>query len=157
MKLNEQAMRLITRCLFLVSIIGMVSCRGGLVEYRGRTVDPDRRIELLENGPRKGTWHTFDLTINYQYEINTDILRLSGVTELSRHYQSGYKALRHFFLTLFFLDDAGKVQESHLILNASASSLDDRVAFDKSLEIPINASFMAFHYMLGVQEGRRMG
>ena len=155
MEFNKKVIFIIKRCFFLISIISMVSCQGSLFSYQGWTVDPDKRIDLLEGGPHEGTWQTFDLTINYQYEKKADILKLSGVTELSHHYKYNYEALRHFYLTLFFLDNEDKVQESKLILNDSASGLDDQVSFKKSLEIPLGAVSMAFHYELEVQEGRR--
>ena len=158
MEFNKKVIFIIKRCFFLISIISMVSCQGSLFSYQGWTVDPDKRIDLLEGGPHEGTWQTFDLTINYQYEKKADILKLSGVTELSHHYKYNYEALRHFYLTLFFLDNEDKVQESKLILNASASGLDDQVSFKKSLEIPLGAVSMAFHYELTAQEsieGRR--
>ena len=155
MEFNKKVIFIIKRCFFLISIISIISCQGSLFSYQGRTVDPDRRIDLLEGGPHEGTWQTFDLTINYQYEKKAGILQLSGVTELSLHYKSNYEVLRHFFLTLFFLDNEGKVQEGKLIFNASASGLDDQVSFKKRFEIPLGAVSMAFHYDIGVQEGRR--
>ena len=53
----------------VISLVSIVACQGRLFSYRGAPVEPDRRITLLEDGLYKGSWKTFDLAMEYQYEI----------------------------------------------------------------------------------------
>jgi len=152
MELSKKVLFLIKICVLLMFFASMIACQSRLFSYRGRTIEPDRRMDLLVDGSYEGSWETFDLTINYRYEKKAETLQLSGVAELSDYYKFNYAALRNFFLTLFFLDNKGKVQESELVLNASSLNFDDRFTFNKSLEIPHGISSIAFHYDIGVIE-----
>jgi hypothetical protein len=139
----------------LTALVSIVACQGSLFSYRGRTVEPDRRIDLLEGGLHEGSWQTFDLTIEYQYEKKADKLQLSGVAELSDHYKYNYESLDNFYLTAFFLDIEGKVLEGKLVLNAITSEPDDKFSFKKSLEIPPGTVSISFHDMFQVREALR--
>ena len=140
-------------CLMIVALVGLVSCNGSLLSYRGATVDPDSRIDLLENASYKGTWQTFDLTVTYQYEKGTNLLQLSGVAELSEHYQANYEKLRHLYVTVYFLGADDKVIEGKLILNAVSIDIDGKFRFKRNLEMPPETVAMAFGYDGEVREG----
>jgi len=157
MGFNKKVLFIIKWYFVLISLVSIVACQSSLFSYRGRTVEPDRRIDLLEGGPHEGSWHTFDLTIEYQYEKKADKLQLSGVAELSDHYKYNYETLDHFYLTVFFLDIEGKVLDSKLVYNAISSYLDDEFYFKKNLEIPSNAVSITFHDLIGVRELVRNG
>ena len=152
MEISKKELFILKICVSLIFLVSMIACQSRLFSYRGRTIEPDRRMNLMVDGSYEGIWETFDLTINYRYEKKAETLQLSGDAELSDHYKFNYAALRNFFLTLFFLDDKGKVQESELLLNASFSNIDDRFTFNKSLEIPRGTSSIAFYYDIGVIE-----
>jgi hypothetical protein len=155
MGFNKKVLFIIKWYFVLISLVSIVACQGSLFSYRGRTVEPDRRIDLLEGGLHEGSWQTFDLTIEYQYEKKADKLQLSGVAELSDHYKYNYESLDNFYLTAFFLDIEGKVLEGKLVLNAITSEPDDKFSFKKSLEIPPGTVSISFHDMFQVREALR--
>lgn len=137
----------------LLSLVGIVACQSSFFSYRGATVEPDDRICLLEEGPGHGLWQTFDLAINYQYEKKTDMLELSGVVELSHHYRSLYEILNRLHITVYFLDNEGKVLEGKLVFISSSLKIDDIFSFKHSLEIPQDTVSFTFSYMGGVRGG----
>jgi hypothetical protein len=155
MEISKKILLILTRYILIVFLVIITACQGGLFSYRGRIVEPDKRLALSEGGPHKGSWQTFDLMVDYQYEQKAGKLHLSGVAELSYHYKANYDNLDHFYLTVFFLDTEGKVLDSELVLNAISSDLDETFPFEKNLEIPSNSVSIAFHDMIGVREGNR--
>ncbi len=155
MGFNKKTLFIIKGCFMLFSLVGIVACQSSLFSYRGATVEPDDRIYLLEEGPRHGLWQTFDLVIEYQYEKKTDMLELSGVVELSHHYRSLYEILNRFYLTVYFLDNEGKVLEGKLVLNSNSLKIDDKFSFKHFLGIPPGTVSITFSYLGGVRGGGR--
>ena len=139
----------------LLFLVGIVACQSSFFSYRGATVEPDDRIYLLEEGPRQGLWQTFDLAIEYQYERKFNTLELSGVVEFSHHYRSLYDILNRFYLTVYFLDNEGKVLEGKLVLISNSLKIDDKFSFKHFLEIPPGTVSITFSYLGGVREGGR--
>ncbi len=152
MEFSKSVFFTITRCVLVIFLVSLAACQSGLFSYRGRIVEPDKRLALSKGGPHKGSWQTFDLTVEYQYEQKAGKLQLSGDAELSHHNKANYEMLHHFYLTVFFLDIEGKVLDSELVLNAISSDLDDTFSFKKNLEIPSNAVSITFHDVIGVVE-----
>jgi hypothetical protein len=153
MAINKKTLFIIKVCFMLLSLVGIVACQSSLFSYRGATVEPDDRINLLEEGPGHGVWQTFDLAIEYQYEKKTDMLELSGVVELSHHYRSLYDILTRFYLTVYFLDNEGKVLEGKQVLISNSLKLDDKFSFKHFLEIPPDTVSFTFSYLGGVRGG----
>jgi hypothetical protein len=154
MKFKKKILFTIKLYFLLIFLFSLVACQGSLFSYRGRTVEPDRRIELLENGPHEGIWQTNDLTIKYRYEKKADIMQLSGVAELSDRYKFFDEVVERFYLTLFFLDNKDRVLEDKEILHSSYSLPYDKFTFKKSIEIPPSVISIAYHYQLRVRIGR---
>jgi hypothetical protein len=153
MEFNKNAFGIIKWYLMVISLVSIVACQGSLFSYRGSTVKPYRRINLLEDGLYKGSWQTFDLTIEYQYEIKADMLHLSGVAELGDHYKSLYEILSYLYITVYFLDTDGKVMEEKLILNTPSPYIDDNFLFNHHLKIPPGTASITLGYMGGVGGG----
>ena len=86
---------------FLIN--GIIACTSYMQKYRGKTIDPDSRIDLLEEGSQEGIWQPFDLRLEYQYERSDNILLLSGNVQLSQFYSDNYPYLKNFYLYLFFI------------------------------------------------------
>jgi len=143
----------ITGYFMLLSLVGLVACQSSFFSYRGATVEPDDRIYLLEEGPGHGLWQTFDLVIDYQYEKKADMLELSGVVELSHHYRSLYEILSRLYLTVYFLDNEGKVLEGKQVFISTSLKIDDKFSFKHLLEIPPDTVSFTFSYMGGVRGG----
>ncbi len=152
MEFGKSVFFTIMRYVLIIFLVSIAACQSSLFSYRGRTVEPDRQLALLEGGPHEGSWQTFDLTVEYQYEKKAGQLQLAGVAELSDHYKYNYETLDHFYLTLFFLDIEGKVLDSKLVLNAISSDLDDEFYFKKNLQIPSGTVSFTFDDMIGVRE-----
>lgn len=152
MKFKKKILFTIKLYFLFISLFSLVACQGSLFSYRGRTVEPDRRIDLLENGHHKGIWQTNDLTIKYRYEKKADILQLSGVAELSDRYKFNDAVIEHFYLRLFFLDNEDRVLQDKPILNGSYSLPYDKFSFKKRIEIPPGVVSIAYHYMLRVRK-----
>jgi hypothetical protein len=133
--------------LLVISLVSIVACQGSLASYRGATVEPEERIALLEDGLQKGSLQTFDLTMEYQYEIKNDMLQLSGVAELGNHYQSLYESLSYLYITVYFVDTDGKVMEDKIILNTPSMYIDDNFLFNHHLKIPPGTASITFGYI----------
>ena len=153
MGFNKKTLFIIKGYFLLLSLVSIVACQSSFFSYRGATVEPDDRIYLLEEGPRQGLWQTFDLAIKYQYERKLNMLELSGVVEFSHHYRSLYEILNRFYLTVYFLDNEGKVLEGKLVLISSSLNIDDKFSFKHFLEIPPGTVSITFSYLGGVRGG----
>ena len=153
MGFNKKVLFIIKGCFMLLFFVGIVACQSSFFSYRGATVEPDDRIYLVEEGPGHGLWQTFDLAIEYQYEKKTDMLELSGVVELSHHYRSLYDILTRFYLTVYFLDNEGKVLEGKQVFISNSLKLDDKFSFKHLLEIPQDTVSFTFSYLGGVRGG----
>jgi len=153
MGFNKKTLFIIKGCFMLLFLVGIVSCQSSLFSYIGETVEQDDRIYLLEEGPGYGLWQTFDLVIEYKYEKKPDMLELSGVVELSNHYKSLYDILKSFSLTVYFLDNEGKVLEGKQVFISNSLKLDDKFSFKHFLDIPPGTVSITFSYLGGVTGG----
>ncbi|UCD33308.1 MAG: hypothetical protein JSV38_05415, partial [Desulfobacterales bacterium] len=98
MEFNKSIFFTIAKYILIIFLFGITACQSGLFSYRGRIIEPERHLTLLTNGPHKGLWETFDLTLEYQYEQKAGQLHVSGAAQLSYHYQTSYEVLDHFYL-----------------------------------------------------------
>ena len=153
MGLNKKTLYIIKGYFLLLSLVSIVACQSSFFSYRGATVEPDDRIYLLDEGPGHGLWQTFDLAIEYQYEKKSDMLELSGVMELSHHYRSLYEILSRLYLTVYFLDNEGKVLEGKQVFISTSLKIDDKFSFKHFLEIPPGTVSITFSYMGKVRGG----
>ncbi len=153
MRFNKNIILILTVYFMLLSLVGIVACQSSLFSYRGATVEPDDRIYLLDEGLGQGLWQTFDLVIEYQYEKKADTLELSGVVELSYHYRSLYEILSRLYLTVYFLDNEGKVLEGKQVFISTSLKIDDKFSFKHFLEIPPDTVSITFSYMGKVRGG----
>jgi hypothetical protein len=60
MGISKKILFSITRYILIIFLVSITACQGGLFSYRGRIVEPDKRLALSEGGPHKGSWQTFD-------------------------------------------------------------------------------------------------
>ena len=129
---------------FLIN--GIIACTSHMQKYRGKMIDPDSRIDLLEEGSQEGIWQPFDLRLEYQYERSDNILLLSGNVQLSQFYSDIYPYLKNFYLYLFFINKEGKILDNKRIVNAISSDVNDRFPFKQKLTIPSNTVYISFGY-----------
>ncbi len=142
----------------LINLFG--ACTGKLLSYRGGWVDEENRISLLEGGPHKGIWETRDLSVEYEYQLDTKNLQISGVVELANYISNGFSALDHLNLYIHFLDANGIVLDTKGInifgFNRFLAFLEE-MSFNRRLDLSEDTVAVAFSYRGKVTEGGSRG
>ena len=121
----------------------MAGCVPTAELYIGRAVTNAPIIKLEKDANVSGTWQTFDVTINYRYQADGDIIELAGQGELSQHYQLVYDGVRSLRVYLFLLDADGRVLET-IEIPAFMISTEDKFAFKNTFRI--NQSMRGFSF-----------
>ncbi len=98
----------------------------------------------IEQPRYSGQWKGNDITVEYSYSKDQGQMDLSGNVRFSYSLTMGYTDLRNFRLSAIFLDENGKVLEE-IGLATNRGSLDP-FPFDRRINLPSNAVFMAFSY-----------
>ena len=98
----------------------------------------------IEHPRFSGQWKGNDLSVEYSYSKDQGQMELSGKARFSYSLSMGYSNLQDFHLGAIFLDENGKVLEQIGL----ATNLDtlDPVPFNRRINLPPNAVFMAFSY-----------
>jgi len=130
-----------------------IACHGTLFSYRGAFVDMENRIALLENGPHEGIWKTRDLAVNYRYKTKANMLQLSGQIEFNNHLQYNFTSLDHFSLSIYFIDEEGKILGYKTIAIAGYRKRLKNISFDHNIEMPSNVNSISFGYDGRASEG----
>ncbi len=98
----------------------------------------------IEQPRYSGRWKGNDLTVEYHYSRDQGYMDLSGNVRFSYSLIMGYTDLRNFRLGALFLDENGKVlEETGLATNRGSF---DPIPFNRRINLPSNAVFMAFSY-----------
>jgi hypothetical protein len=117
-----------------------------------RTVAPQNRIPLTRDAQQGGSWESSDASLEYQY------LKESGVTKLSFRGRAKAK-YDEFIVSVVFLDADGKILERRNVYNSGyrgeiIPKKRFRQDFENTLEIPQEATHMAFQSLLRPYIGR---
>ena len=128
----------VSLCLLFV----MAGCVPTAELYVGKAVT-SAPIVTLEGADVSGTWQTFDVTINYRYQTDGDIIELAGQGELSQHYQMMYEGVRSLSVYLFLLDADGIVLAT-IEIPAFLSYTEDTFAFKNTFKT--NQSMRGFSF-----------
>ena len=123
----------------------MAGCVPTAELYIGKqvTAAPIAQLQVGENV--SGTWQTFDMTINYQYQADGDIITLAGQGELSQHYQMVYDGVRYLRVYLFLLDADGLVLDT-IEIPAFLTNTEDQFAFNNPFKVNENIKGFSFGY-----------
>jgi len=132
--------------LSLFFLIFLAACNASLFSYSNAIVGTENRIALLEGKSSKGSWNTRDLSVNYNYNMDANIMQLSGQVEFDNHLQYNFTSLDHFFLWIYFIDEEGKIIGNKVIAVAGYRRRLKNISFDHNLQIPSNANGIAFGY-----------
>jgi hypothetical protein len=136
-----------TGLLFLSSVIAVA-----LIVTASRIISADAGAQSVSAADRlsieqplySGQWKGNDLTVEYRYSKDQGQMDLSGNIRFSYSMTMGYTNLQDFRLGAIFLDKNGKVlQEIGLATNRNAF---DPIPFNRRINLPSNAVFMAFSY-----------
>ena len=134
-------------------MLSFYACNASLFSYLGATVDTENRIALLEGKSRKGSWNTRDLSVNYNYKMDTNFLQLSGQVEFDNHLQYNFTSLNHFSLWVYFIDEEGKIVGYKAIAVAGYRRRIKNISFDHNIEMPSNVNSITFGYDGTASEG----
>ncbi|MBN1932041.1 MAG: hypothetical protein JW786_10590 [Desulfobacterales bacterium] len=134
-------------------MVGCLACQGRFYGYQGAVVGREYRILLLEGGPHQGSWRTNDLTIYYGYSKKLLRVELSGRVELAGYLQKSFSQIENFFLTLHFLDSAGTVLKSSVLLTAGYRQEIEKLSFNRLIEVVPETAAIVFSYKGRVREG----
>lgn len=133
----------------LAVVLGLLGVLAGCVPtaelYIGKQVTAAPTVQIEESTNVSGTWQTFDMTINYQYLADGDLIELAGQGELSQHYQLVYNRVRSLRVYLFLLDADGIVQET-IDIPALLTTTEDKFSFNKTFRTADGVKGFAFGY-----------
>ena len=131
-----------------ILLIGISGCQVQPIEsyYVGLQTPPDKSLPLLKQGIHSGQWETFDLMVNYQYQVENDSLEISGKVTLVNYYQINKTSLRDLELFLFFLDGDSMVSQTVRVLKTLSSDLYASHPFEKNFQIPTATKAISFGY-----------
>ena len=134
--------------LWFVCLLALVAsgCVETAMMYRGNTVSSVPVVALEENGPNAGTWETFDLTIEYDYAQDGNVLEITGEVALNQHYQLTYDHLRRLYIYMFFVDENSQVLETFSFVGIMTGSTEDRLRVSRSYVVPTGAVGISFGY-----------
>ena len=132
--------------LLSISVLVFTACHGRLPDHSGGTVDAENRIALLKGGPHKGSWNTRDLAVNYNYNLNTNVIQLSGLVEFEDYLHYNFTLLDHFSLWIYFVGEEGNIVGDRVIAMADYRKRIENIPFNYNLELPKNAQGIAFGY-----------
>ena len=138
---------LVTRILSTVFFFTLMACTPVPTSqlYHGDTVTEVQIVNLSDSGPQQGSWSTFDMAIDYQYQIENGGLHISGTGMLSQHYQLLYAGVRQLRVYLFLLDAAGRVQQT-VSLSAFLADTEDTFRFDQRVALAPEMKAFTFGY-----------
>ncbi len=109
----------------------------------------------IEQPRSSGEWKGRDLSVKYDYAINTGQMSLSGRVEFGNSMRMGYSGLSQFRLILVFADENGNVVgRAPLAVKATLHRSD----FKDDIAVPPSTKVMAFQYdgvAIGMDGGDR--
>jgi len=90
---------------FLLFLLTLTACQG-----MERMVKPEDRISLQEGGPHSGNWESKTMSLDYQYNKQSDEIKLSArPTVKTKASYAGFK------VWVLFVDSQGKIIEEKSI------------------------------------------
>jgi hypothetical protein len=142
-------------CLCVVSLILVATgCTGASKSFTGNKVSSAPVVSIKQGGAEASTWQTFDLVTNYNYKYESDVFEISGVAVLNDHYQMTYDALKDLRIFLFLLDADAHVLKAVPVARSLTSALNEKLAFNVSLNAPPGLTAFSFGYDGEVQSQR---
>ena len=127
-------------------LAGLAACQSGLTNYHGKTVDAQNRFDLQSGGQHKKSWQTKDLLIEFQYLREQQNLQISDLVKMQTHLLH-FNRLQNLFLSLHFVDAAGRVLVDENILSVGYRiEMPQQRPFKSNLTIPSDSTAIAFSY-----------
>lgn len=121
----------------------------GSKRFAGIKTKPATRVSVQHGGPYQAQWHARDLTLDFDYQWETDRFDIAGTVELS-------KKLNHFTIIdslrirLHFLDAEGIVLSTYNVWNAGhQDNMHYHFVYwhyDKQYSPPAGTAMIGFSY-----------
>ena len=155
---HQRFVELVKFGLGLMSMLLSVSCHSHMFTYLGATVAEADGLRLSLGGPYTDQWKSSDLSIYYRYWWNNGHLKLSGAIELAPKL-THFRNLARLDVEIHFLNEAGGIIESRRLYSSGFRQWLSLVdwSFEKNLEMPADATQIAFSYDGRVDEGGGQG
>jgi len=112
---------------FLLLLLLATACQG-----MQKTVKPEDRISLLEGGPHSGNWESQAISLDYQYEKQSDEIKLSVQPKVKT--KARYAG---FEVWVLFVDAQGEILEKKSISGS-----------ENTFKIPPGTTDLAFQTFL---------
>ena len=128
--------------IILISSVTLIACQTNLFTYRGAAAKPEIRIELKEGGPHTDSWATYDLSVQYEYEKNRDIIKISG--DIALNYR--WPVVETFHMRINFLDRDNRILESRILYAHGYRQLLYHLDFRNQFQLPDGTVAMGFSY-----------
>lgn len=133
---------------FIAAVVFMTGCATDVTTfYRGNTVDSGLVVSLKPGENFQGRWETFDMIIPYEYSYNKDsqTFQISGVGEMSQHYQLNYGYVDYFRLFLFLLNNEQQVVRT-VALPVGLIEVEEKFRFRNTIIVDDNVTAFSFGY-----------
>lgn len=147
-RLHVEKFEMKTACSLIICLLTFLfGCVETAMMFHGKLVPLSQEIKPIENGVVcRDTLRTFEIVIGYDYVREGKLLTISGQASLAERYPSLYSGVNYLDVYLFFLDENQRVLETVLLARAMTSTLDEILAFDKTLQVPAGAVGVSFGY-----------
>lgn len=104
---------------------------------------PADRIPIEQ--PRySGQWNAYDLAVGFSYSRNGRQMDISGIIRFASFWRLGFARLESFYFGVIFLDKNGMILEKTGLATDRGSF--DPTRFNRRINLPPGAAFMAFDY-----------
>ena len=137
--------------LVLLLILLMVS--GSHFAYAQRKVPEKDRIPLSQDASNEGTWESNDVSLDYSYVRQAGKITITFDGRAKAKYDQ-------LIVRVVFIDEQGKILDRKTVYNSgfrgelSRSKKYRKKRFEKSFDIPPQATHMAFQSLLKPYVGR---
>jgi hypothetical protein len=113
----------------------------------------------LQQQPQEGKWITKDIQLSYRYHLqHISLLELSSELTFDNYLTTGFSSIEVFSLSILFLGSDGHViGQKALYVVSGNQPIDQRMRFDRSIELPEGTQAFSFSYSGKVSTGSGRG
>ncbi len=131
---------------FSLCLLTVAGCQSTTSFYRGYHAESASCAPLMRLENQQGSWKTFDLELNYEYDYKGDDLNISGTLDLGLYYEIITNRILSLDVYLFFLDDNTRVMETRFLSRELDFEGGSALTFAKHLKVPAGTDSISFGY-----------
>ena len=132
--------------LFLLSSFALAGCQTTTGYYKGAKADQETIISVADKANGVRHWKDLYVDIDYSFKQQGNQLLVDGILAFSGYPKQMMASVKDFKLKLFLLDQDGRVLDYYDLKRTVSSSLDQKTAFGKSVQMPAGTVAMSFGY-----------